>query len=79
MAAAGIEHRTFNQLPQDMLRAVPGVTPTVLERLILETGNIHEVANMDVEDLNPLIGRETARNIVKFFRKSVFEEETEGP
>lgn len=79
MAAAGIEHRTFNQLPQDMLRAVPGVTPAVLERLILETNNIHEIANMDVEDLDPLIGRETARKIVRFFRKSVFEDEVEGP
>ncbi|KKA17596.1 hypothetical protein T310_8469 [Rasamsonia emersonii CBS 393.64] len=77
MAAAGIEHRTFNQLPQDMLRAVPGVTPVVLERLIRETSNIHEIANMDVEDLNPLVGRETARKIVRFFRKNVFEDEPE--
>ncbi|KAL1968663.1 hypothetical protein VTN77DRAFT_1489 [Rasamsonia byssochlamydoides] len=77
MAAAGIEHRTFNQLPQDMLRAVPGVTPVVLERLIRETSNIHEIANMDVEDLNPLVGRETARKIVRFFRKNVFEDEAE--
>ncbi|EAW08852.1 ssDNA endodeoxyribonuclease RAD1 [Aspergillus clavatus NRRL 1] len=73
MAAAGIEHRTFNALPQDMLRAVPGVTPKVLERLILETGNINEIANMDVEQLDPLVGREAARKIVGFFRKSVFE------
>jgi DNA excision repair protein ERCC-4 len=77
-AATGIEtHRTFNQLPQDMLRAVPGVTPSVLERLILDTGNIHEIANMSVEDLDPLIGRENARKIVRFFRKNVFEDEGE--
>ena len=74
MAAAGIEHRIFNLLPQDMLRAVPGVTPNVLERLILETTNIQEIANMDVEQLDPLIGKETARKIVGFFRKSVFDE-----
>ncbi|KAH1487686.1 hypothetical protein KXX42_003057 [Aspergillus fumigatus] len=73
MAAAGIEHRTFNALPQDMLRAVPGVTPKVLERLILETGNISEIANMDVEQLDPLIGREAARKIVGFFRKNLFD------
>jgi DNA excision repair protein ERCC-4 len=73
MAAAGIEHRTFNALPQDMLRAVPGVTPKVLERLVLETGNISEIANMDVEQLDPLIGREAARKIVGFFRKNLFD------
>ncbi|PYI03488.1 DNA repair protein [Aspergillus sclerotiicarbonarius CBS 121057] len=74
MAAAGIEHRVFNLLPQDMLRAVPGVNPNVLERLIVETGSIHEIANMDVEQLDPLVGIEAARKIVGFFRKSVFEE-----
>lgn len=67
MAAAGIEHRIFNLLPQEMLRAVPGVTPQALERLILETGNINEIANMDVERLDPLIGKEAARKIVGFF------------
>jgi len=79
MSAAAIETRTFNPLPLDMLRAVPGVTPKVLERLTLETGSIHEVANMDVEQLDPLVGKEAARKIVRFFRKNVFEDEvTEG-
>jgi DNA excision repair protein ERCC-4 len=78
MAAASIEHRVFHQLPQDMLRSVPGVTPVVLERLSLETSSIHEIANMSMEELNPLVGKETARKIVRFFRKSVFEDETEG-
>lgn len=74
MAAAGVEHRIFNLVPQEMLRAVPGVTPAALERLVLETGNITEIANMDVEQLDPLIGKEAARKIVGFFRKSVFED-----
>lgn len=73
MAAAGIEHRSFNIVPQDMLRAVPGVNPQILERLVLETGNISEIANMDVEQLEPLMGKEAARKIVGFFRKSVFD------
>lgn len=74
MAAVGVEHRIFNLVPQEMLRAVPGVTPAALERLVLETGNITEIANMDVEQLDPLIGKEAARKIVRFFRKSVFED-----
>lgn len=73
MDASGIEHRTFNLLPQDMLRAVPGVTPQALERLIIETDNISDIANMDVEQLDPLVGKEAARKIVAFFRKSVFD------
>ncbi|KAJ6145844.1 hypothetical protein N7470_009739 [Penicillium chermesinum] len=74
MAATGIEHRTFNLLPQDLLRAVPGVTPQAFDRLILETENIAEIANMDVEQLDPLVRKEAARKIVGFFRKSVFED-----
>jgi DNA excision repair protein ERCC-4 len=74
MAATGIEHRTFNLLPQDMLRAVPGVTPKALDRLILETENLHEIANMTMEQLDPLVGKEAARKIFNFFRKSVFDD-----
>lgn len=74
MPTGGIEHRTFNLLPQDMLRAVPGVTPQALERLILETENLSEIANMEVEQLDPLVGKEAARKIVGFFQKSVFED-----
>ena len=74
MAAAGIEHRIFNLLPQEMLQSVPGVTPQALERLILETDNISEIANMDVDQLDPLVGKEAARKIVGFFRKSVFDD-----
>lgn len=74
LAASGIQHRIFNLLPQEMLRAVPGITPQALERLILETSNISEIANMDLDELDPLIGREAARKVVGFFRKSVFED-----
>jgi DNA excision repair protein ERCC-4 len=74
MAAAGIEHRTFNLLPQDMLRAVPGVTPQALERLILETENLSDIANMEIDQLDPLVGKEAARKIFNFFRKSVFDD-----
>jgi DNA excision repair protein ERCC-4 len=73
MAATGIEHRAFNLLPQDLLRAVPGVTPQALERLIIETDNISDIANMSEEQLDPLVGKEAARKIVAFFRKSVFD------
>ena len=65
--------KTFNQTPQDMLRCVPGVDGKVLGRLVLETRDLQEVANMSLEELDPMIGREAGRRIVKFFETSVFE------
>lgn len=75
MAAASIEHRIFSQVPQDMLRTVPGVTPQALERLVVLTENIHEIANMSVDELDPIVGKESARQIVRFFTRSVFTDE----
>ncbi|EEH35092.2 DNA repair protein rad16 [Paracoccidioides lutzii Pb01] len=75
MSAAGVEHRTFNQLPHDMLRAVPGVTPKIAERLVLETDNLQQIANMEMEELEPLVGKEVGRQILRFFRRNVFDEE----
>lgn len=69
------ESRTFSQIPQDMLRAVPGVTSKALQRLILEYENVQAVANADDEQLNNLIGRENARQIRSFFDRSVWDED----
>lgn len=76
MAASTIEHRAFNLLPQDMLRAVPGVIPEVIERLTLETENLSDIANMELDALSALVGKEAGTKIYKFFRRSVFEDET---
>lgn len=51
------DKRTFSQLPQDMLRVVPGVTAKNLAKLILEMNSIAEVANADEDDLSVLIGK----------------------
>ncbi|EAS30298.2 DNA repair protein (rad1) [Coccidioides immitis RS] len=75
MAAAGVEYRMFNQLPQDMLETVPGLTPHGVESLMLRTSNIHEIANMEVEELKEIVGLQEAKMIVKFFRRSVFDDE----
>ena len=63
--------QTFNQTPQDMLRAVPGITAKNLQRLILETRDVVEVANMSVEELDPLIGKEAGRQVHRFFNATV--------
>jgi len=68
--------RTFNTGPQDLLRAIPGVSGKNAARLYLECRSVLEVANMQLEELDPLVGREAGRQIVRFFGKSVFEDES---
>lgn len=66
--------QSWNQTPQEMLRAVPGLTGKNYQRLTLEVGTLMEVANMTEEELDPLVGKEAGRQIVRFFNRSVFEE-----
>lgn len=72
------EGRTFNVGPQELLRTIPGVTGKNSARLYLETKNVLEVANMSVDELDPMVGREAGRQIVKFFTTSVFDEEDDA-
>jgi DNA excision repair protein ERCC-4 len=68
------ETKTFNQTPQDMLRAVPGVTSKALARLVLDYDNVQAVANAEEGELAGKIGREAARQIRYFFDRSVWDE-----
>jgi DNA excision repair protein ERCC-4 len=70
--------RTFNQTPQDMLRTVPGITNKNLNRLVLEVGNLMEVSNMSLTEMDPIIGIEAGRQVYKFFNRNVYEDEQEG-
>jgi DNA excision repair protein ERCC-4 len=69
------EGQVFNPVPQEMLGAVPGVTQKNIMNLVLQTENIREVANMTVEELNPLVGKEAAGKICGFFAKDLLEDE----
>ena len=69
------EERTFNQVPQDLLRTIPGVSAKNASRLYLETQNVMEVANMSLRELDPMVGKEAGRQVYKFFNTSVFEGE----
>ena len=66
--------QTFNQVPQDMLRAVPGITEKNISRITLEVGSLADVGNLDEEELDELMGREAGRQIHRFFNRSVFDE-----
>ncbi|MCJ1293664.1 hypothetical protein MMC34_005219 [Xylographa carneopallida] len=66
--------QSFNQTPQDMLRAVPGITAKNMNRITLEVDNILEVSNLDEGTLDDLVGKEAGRQIYRFFNKCVFDE-----
>lgn len=68
------ETKTFNRTPQDMLRAIPGVTSKGLARLVLDMENVQAVANADESELAAKIGKEAARQIRYFFDRSVWDE-----
>lgn len=67
------EDQSFNREPQDMLRAVPGVTGKNINNLIVEMGSVKDVANATVDELEPAVGKEAGRQIHRFFNKSIIE------
>ncbi|KAF1997944.1 DNA repair endonuclease XPF [Amniculicola lignicola CBS 123094] len=69
----GQEMRTFNQVSQDMLRALPGVNEKVVSTLMLEVENMAELANMEDWELARLVGTDVGRRIARFFTRSLWE------
>ncbi|KAL8973696.1 MAG: hypothetical protein Q9197_002068 [Variospora fuerteventurae] len=66
--------QSFNTTPQDMLRAVPGVTAKNMMRLILEVADLREVSNLGEAELDDLVGREAGRQVYRFFNRSVLDD-----
>ena len=58
-----------------LFRSIPGVNNKNAAILTLQTKNIQEVANMTLEELDPLVGVEHGRQIVRFFKTSVFDDD----
>jgi DNA excision repair protein ERCC-4 len=69
------DEQVFNAQPQEMLAAVPGVTPKNIMNIVLETENIKEVANMTAAELAPMVGKDAAAKICGFFAKDLLEDE----
>ncbi|KAJ9155740.1 DNA excision repair protein ERCC-4 [Pleurostoma richardsiae] len=68
------EEQPFNLQQEEMLGAVPGVTPKNIRNITLEAENIKEVANMEIPELELLVGKEAARQIYGFFKKDLIED-----
>ena len=65
--------QSFNQTPQDMLRAVPGMNEKNLSRITLEVANLTDASNLTEAELDILVGREAGRQAHRFFNQSVLE------
>ena len=68
------EEKSWNQAPQDMLRAVPAITEKNLSRLTLEVGSVLDISNLNEEELDGYVGREAGRQVHRFFNRSVLED-----
>ncbi|KXH31676.1 DNA repair protein [Colletotrichum simmondsii] len=68
------EDQAFNLEPQEMLGAVPGINPKNIMRLVLATENLREVANLTERELEPMIGKESGRQVYGFFNRNVLED-----
>jgi len=66
--------QSFNQTPQDMLRAVPGMSEKNLSRVTLEVGNLVGVSNLTEAELATLVGVEAGRQVHRFFNRNVVED-----
>lgn len=68
------DEQPFNLQPEEMLGVVPGVTPKNITNIKIELENVKEVANSTVEELEPMVGKEAARQIYGFFNKDLIED-----
>lgn len=65
--------RAFNQTAMDMLREIPGIDDKNMRGLALEVSSIHELANMEEDEIAVHVGREAGRQIHKFFNRKLVE------
>jgi DNA excision repair protein ERCC-4 len=66
--------QSFNQTPQDMLRAIPGITGKNLSRITLEVEDMVSLSNVPQERLDELVGKLVGGQIYRFFNKSVIDD-----
>ncbi|KAI1779373.1 DNA repair protein [Hypoxylon cercidicola] len=70
---AKAEDQAFNLEPHEMLGVVPGITSKNIKNITLEAEDVREVANMEVDELEPLIGMHAARQVHGFFNRNLID------
>ena len=66
--------QSFNQIPQDMLRTVPGITGKNMRRITLEVENMLSLSNLPEETMHELIGTQVGGQVFRFFNKSIIDD-----
>ncbi|KAL7271536.1 DNA repair protein RAD16 [Rhizina undulata] len=62
----------YNQTPQDILRAVPGITDRNWKTVAVDVENIRELSNMSEAEISLLVGKERGKMVWEFFNRSLF-------
>ncbi|KAF8247417.1 DNA repair protein [Wilcoxina mikolae CBS 423.85] len=60
----------YSQTPQDMLRAVPGITSKNYKHILTDIENFTELSNMDEAEIRELIGAEAAKKVYRFLNRT---------
>ena len=66
--------QSFNKVPQDMLRAVPGITGKNMSRITLEVEDMVALSNLPEDTLHELVGKQIGGQIYRFFNKNIIED-----
>jgi len=63
----------YNQTPQDMLRAVPGITIRNYKDIMVQLENMMELANLEEAEINKIVGKEAGRQVHRFLNMDIYE------
>ena len=66
---AGSNEHSINLTPQDLLRAMPGITTMNYHHIMNSVRNISELCDLTVEELSELIGTEAGRKLHRFINQ----------
>ncbi len=65
----GLNQGLYNTGPQEMLRALPGVTSRNWKLVVSRVGSIQELTELDDEELQDVLGQEAAKEFKSFVSK----------
>jgi len=60
----------YNNAPQEMLRAIPGLNGKNARFVMLAVENLTELSNMDESEIAKLVGKEAAKKVWRFFNRT---------
>ncbi|SPO26367.1 related to RAD1 - component of the nucleotide excision repairosome [Ustilago trichophora] len=65
------DQHSFNLAPQDLLRALPGVTTKNFRYIMSKVKDFYDLCNLSQDDLADLIGLDPARQLIRFIERGL--------